>query len=55
MLTSTPRPRRRTARVAALLGALALVAASCGGDDDDTDADPVSTTADESGSDDTAA
>ena len=52
MLTSSSRPRRRTARVAMLLGAFALVAASCGGDDDD--ADPVTTEADDTASEDTA-
>ncbi len=46
MLTSTSRPRRRTARVATLLGAFALVVAACGGDDESTaDDDPVVTTA----------
>lgn len=54
MLTSTSRSRRRTIRVAAFLGALALVAASCGGDDDDSGADPVSTSAEDTASDDTA-
>ncbi len=55
MLTSTSCPRRRTARVAAIVGALALVAASCGGDDDDADdAEPATAEADDTAADDTA-
>lgn len=53
MLSSSSGPRRRTAKTAMFLGALALVAASCGGDDDDTAADD--TAADEPAAEDTAA